>query len=241
VKYTTYKVLTTNFRKDFPDPSIHTELLLVNKQILAEAEPVLYGHKDAKWDFGVHLDALVAFWSDRSETARKLVKNIRIAKQIPPLVSLPAEGEKQHLADPLWERICTFITNEMGGLRSLDLTMWSSSGSPASFPTSIKSINSIPDISREDQSLALAEQRQKWQEWDYTHELLSMPALRKAKVTWWGLQKSNDDAPDGREGDWLGFGTWIAGRMVGDKLVRDRMVRDGVVVEGIVILPGKGV
>lgn len=245
LKYTTYKVLSTNFRSNFPVPSIHPQLLLVCKQIYAEAEPVLYGSREAAWDFGVHIDALSAFWGDRSEVARRCAKNVRIAREVPAAVSSWGverdEGRERVVWDPVWENACEFIATELTGLRSLDLTVWSSSGSATTFPAA--NLNAPPSSTHsgeEDNGILIAiqrEQEQKWREWDYTAALLSMSSLKTAKVTWWGFQSAKPGETGAGGG---GFDSWIAGRMVGDRLVRDRMVRDGVVVEGVCVVKGVG-
>lgn len=245
LKYTTYKVLTTNFRSNFPVPSIHPGLLLVCKQIHAEAEPVLYGNKDAVWDFGVHIDALLAFWGDRSEIARRCVRNTRIAREVPAAVTsgVVETGQKKGrvLWDPVWEKACDFVATELTGLRSLDLTVWSSSGSATTFPSTNLNAHSLSTHSvEEDTTVMIAKQReqeQKWREWEYTAGLLGMSNLKTAKVTWWGFQSAKPGETGAGGG---GFDNWIAGRMVGDRLVRDRMVRDGVVVEGVCVVGGVG-
>ncbi len=245
VKYTTYKVISANFRSNFPTPSIHPEIFLVNKQILAEAEPVLYGSNQAVWDFGVHLDALVAFWGDRSIVARACVRNMRIAREIPgpsQLANIALNSEDNNTIDATWTKTCSFITSQFANLRTLDLTLWSSGGSTASFPSPAMApaLPSNPTLMTiDDDAHAIAKQQdlaRQWREWDYTASLLNMPALRKAKVTWWGFQSSKGE--DG--GMHAGFDSWIAGRMVSDRIVRERMIRDGVVIEGVVVLGGVG-
>jgi hypothetical protein len=133
--------------------------------------------------------------------------------------------------DDLWVTFCGFLEREMKGVRGLDLTIWSSSGSVASFPTTTSLEGGRLDV--EDQVLKEKEKELEWQikwrEWEWTRDLLRMEALRKAKVTWWGFE--------GQDG---GFDSWLAGRMVGDRLVRERMIREGMVVEGFVVIPGKG-
>jgi hypothetical protein len=209
---TTYKILTENFRSEFSSLSIHLQLLLVSKQIHEEAEPVLYGARDAVWDFGMHLEALMAFWGDRSQVARACVRNVRIAREIPALQS--SNG-----MDARWTKLCAFIETELVGLRELDLTVWSGSGSAASFPSA-----GGDKVGEE----------KRWREWEWMKELLEMDGLRAARVTWWGFWST-----EGSERPAAGFDSWLAGRMVADKVARDRMVRQGVVVEGSLVVPGR--
>ncbi|KAH6678086.1 hypothetical protein B0J14DRAFT_581863 [Halenospora varia] len=217
---TTYKVLNSNFRSSFPLQSIYTDIFRVCKQIHAEAESTLYASNDSVFDFGIYGDALIAFMGDRSERARALIRNIRIAKEIPGLdYGNGGLGEKRD--DEKWIKLCTYIKNEMPSLRNLDLTVWGGSGNLASLPISRNPAS--PSQNQEDQ----------WHEWEYTKGLLEMEALRAMKVTWWGFCSEK-----GQEGQTIGFDSWLAGRMVGDKLVRDRMIKDGVVVEGVVVLRG---
>ena len=234
---TTYKVLNTNFRASFPEPSIYPAILSVSRQIKAEAEPVLYGSSEAVWDFGVHLEALKAFWGDRSENARKLARNVRVAREIPCLEN--REGVVSKEVDPRWVSLCEFLKTELTGLRTLDLTVWSSSGSISSFPVSSSTSVATDgvesgdwDVDEEVEKMVKEEELKRWREWEWTHDLLQMEALRQARIIWWGFQSIR-----GQNGE-SSFDSWLAGRMVGDKLVRDRMVREGVVVEGVVVLNG---
>lgn len=222
--YTTYKVLTTNQQANSPAESIYPEILRVNKQILAEAEPVLYGSNEANWDFGVHLDALLSFWSDRSEVARKGVRNLRIASQLP-LHDAPGKGQE---ISALWIKTCAFITTEMTSLRNLDLTMWSSYYAQALVPVSSPLEATILGETMEQPVTEL-----QMQDWGCVAGLLQMSALRKARLTCWAFQE-NQKAAEEMVGN-SNFGNWIAGRMVGDKTVRERMVGDRVVDERVVV------
>lgn len=225
---TTYKVLTENFRSEFPAPSICPEILRVSRAVHEEAEPVLYGSKSVSWDFGVHLEALVAFWRDRSKGARAAVKEVRIAREIP----VVKNGEEVVSGvDARWRTLCDFLRDEMTGLRELNLTIWSSSGIASAFP----SVGAVVDADDEESKMLVRKDEEKrWREWEWTKELLQMEALRNAKVNWWGFPTTKGD-----ERQTVGFDSWLAGRMVGDKLMRARMVEQGVVVEGSVVLPGR--
>ena len=255
---TTYKVLTSNFRSSYPAPSIHPEILRVSKQVREEAEPVLYAGKGVVWDFGVHLEALEAFWGDRSREARALVRNVRVAREIPALAPAVApalenesgndgvggvEGEgvvsSERQVDPRWVGFCEFVRAELTGLRSLDLTVWSSSGSTASFPVSgsgagAGAAGGDGDGDEGVEKKVQEQELRRWREWEWTHDLLQMGALRQARITWWGFEGMK-----GENGE-SSFDSWLAGRMVGDRVVRERMLREGVVEEGVVVLRGLG-
>ena len=231
---TTYKVLSSNSHRSYPSPSIYPAILGTNRQVKEEAEAVLYGSRESVWDFGVHLDACRAFWADRSPNARALVRGLRVAWEVPVL------GERE-LIDGRWEVFCRFLKEEMRGLRNLDLTIWSSSGSLAGLPVSPLP-NDGDEESEEDWERGVEKRRRKelerkWSEWDWVRELLEMEALRTAKITWWGFENLG---VSGRNGE-TAFDSWLARRMTCDNLVRDRMLRDGVVVEGVVVLNGKGI
>ena len=180
------------------------------------------------WDFGVHLEALVAFWRDRSKGARAAVKEVRIAREIP----VVKNGEEVVSGvDARWRTLCDFLRDEMTGLRELNLTIWSSSGIASAFP----SVGAVVDADDEESKMLVRKDEEKrWREWEWTKELLQMEALRNAKVNWWGFPTTKGD-----ERQTVGFDSWLAGRMVGDKLMRARMVEQGVVVEGSVVLPGR--
>lgn len=213
---TTYKVLNRNFRKDFPGASIYPHLFLVCRQIKEEAEPVLYGGLETEWDFGTNLEAVPAFFGDRSEVARQCVRHIKVAREIRDAVG------QEGLKDLGWEKFCTYISSSLPNLKIVDLTIWSSSGSILLFPSEKEGDKEV---------------EKKWREWEFTHGLLNMEGLRRAKVTWWGFQ---GEKVDGQEQSGQGFDSWLARRMVQDEVVRERMVTEGVVREGSVILASGG-
>ncbi|KAG0649604.1 hypothetical protein D0Z07_4022 [Hyphodiscus hymeniophilus] len=231
---TTYRVLSSNSHRSYPSTSIYPAIIGVSKQTKQEAEGVLYGNVDTIWDFGIHLNACRAFWGDRGREARGLCRAVRVDWEIPVLENDTLIGEK-------WAVFCEWLKEEMTGLRSLDLTIWSDSGSVVGFPTATPAIHLASTADEADwQTLeALPEKKReeeaKWREWAWIHELLQMDALRTAKITYWGFESPGD----GGRGEGH-FDSWLAGRMVGDRFVRDRMIRDGVVVEGVVVLHGKG-
>jgi hypothetical protein len=224
---TTYKVLNRNFRTDFPKVSIHPELLRVCRQITNEAEPVLYGALDTEWDFGTSIEAVAPFFGDRSQEARNCVGRVKVAREI-------RDDAASEYVDYAWERVCKYITTELLGLRTMDLTIWSSSGSTASFPASI-----LPEGTEEKESEV--ETGRKWKEWEFTKRLLEKEGLRSAKVTWWGFQGSKWEGDvEGVQERGQGFDSWLARRMVQDKVVRERMVGEGVVREESIVLAGEG-
>jgi hypothetical protein len=224
---TTYKVLNRNFRMDFPEASIHPELLRVCRQITNEAEPVLYGASDTEWDFGTSIEAMAPFFGDRSQEARNCVGRVKVAREI------RDDATSEHV-DCAWERFCKYITTELLGLRTVNLTIWSSSGSTASFPSSI-----LPEGTEEKESEV--EMRRKWKEWEFTKRLLEKEGLRNAKITWWGFQGSKREGdPEGVRERGQGFDSWLARRMVQDKVVRERMIGEGAVREESIVLAGGG-
>jgi 2EXR family len=218
---TTYKVLNRNFRNDFPELTLHVQFLRVCKQVKEEAEPVLYGSKGVGWEFGISLEAVSAFWGDRSAVARQCVRNIGVAREVPDV-----EGGKDGGVDYAWEKFCRFVGEELTDLRCLNLMVWASSGSTVSFSSGNEGQEGEGEEERK-------EVERKWKEWEWISGLLGMESLRKARVTWWGFQGG-----EGQEGRGNGFDSWLARRMVGDKVVRDKMVREGVVIEGSVVLTG---
>ena len=181
------------------------------------------------FDFGIHIEASLAFFQDRGKEARGSVREVRVAREIPCVEN--RDGLVAKPVDNLWVRFCGFLEKEMRRVRGLDLTIWSSSGSVTSFPATISleggREGDSEDVLREKEKEL--EMQLKWREWEWTRDLLRMEALRKARVTWWGFE--------GQDG---GFDSWLAGRMVGDRLVRERMIREGMVVEGFVVIPGNG-
>lgn len=244
-KLTTYKILSSNFRPNYPLPSIYPEILRVCKQIHAEAEPLLYGEKDTLFDFGTHLDACHAFWGDRSQVARESVRSLRIAREVPTWLGRDVYGNYQ--VDNPWVKFCNFIQTELTGLRNLDLTLWTTTGSVAIFPSGTNNEDESENLDERENTAREQEQNKQWREWDYTASLLQAEGLKEARVTWWGFNNENENAverlstDDGfQTSNYSGkeFDSWVAGRMVGDVLVRDRMIKDGIVLEGVVVLRG---
>jgi len=188
-----------------------------------EAEPVLYSGKGVEWEFGISLEAVAAFFGDRSAVARSCVRSIGVAREVPDgdeVVGKPV--------DYAWEKFCRFVVEELPNLRTVSLTVWASSGSTVNFPSGNWNGGQEGEGGERKK-----EMERKWREWDWVRGLLAMENLRRARVTWWGFQGG-----EGQEGRGSGFDSWLARRMVGDRVVRDKMVREGVVIEGCVVLTG---
>ncbi|KUJ07567.1 uncharacterized protein LY89DRAFT_742796 [Mollisia scopiformis] len=242
-KLTTYKVLTANFRSDFPSPSIEPQILRTCKKIKEEAEWVLYGGRGVVFDFETSVDAAVAFWGDRSREARGWVRGLRVAREVPSWLGKDSWGNDRR--DEVWDRFCRFVKDELTGLWKLDVTLWSSSGSAVGFPSQIASSGTGDEEG--DTKLKEQEDQRKWREWEYTASLLQAEGLREARVTWWGFGSGEEKGVEELQMDGTmmrvrpeRFDSWVARRMVGDRLVREKMVRDGVVVEGVVVVRGSG-
>ncbi|RFU32190.1 hypothetical protein B7463_g4158, partial [Scytalidium lignicola] len=228
-RLTTYKVLTTNFRPDFPEPSIYPSILQTCKQIRQEAEPILYGAKQTVFDFGPHLEASQAFFRDRSSLARQYVKNIKIAREIPCLDQ--TESLVAAETDPLWVTFCNYLISDLPNLRTIDLTLWSSSGSRPPFPLGTPlTISGIATTfgygESEDEVASAILMIRQWKEWDWTENLFNSTALVKTKVTWWQFNSLGENH----------FDSWLAKRMAIDSAVKDKMVRNGVLTECSAIL-----
>lgn len=101
-----------------PGQRLHPEILGVSRQICTEAEEVLYAAPGTVFDFGVYADACLAFWKDRSAAARKHVREIRIARE------MPYVGDMGASVDARWTRLCAYLEQEMKGLRRVDLELW---------------------------------------------------------------------------------------------------------------------
>jgi hypothetical protein len=151
--------------------------------------------------------------------------------------------------DPSWVAMCELLKSELVNLWTLDLMIWSSSGSVSLFPSSSPSSSASPTVTADlaaldlgasgtgerhseayEQSKEEEEEVKRWREWEWTYDLLQMETLRKAKITWWGFQSIGRSGPNS-------FYSWIAHRMVRDQSARDRMIREGVAIEGTVVLP----
>jgi hypothetical protein len=89
----------------------------------------------------------------------------------------------------------------------------------------------LPADAVDDEKRQQAMQQQRWKDWEWTHDLLQLGDIRKARIIWWGFQNIRDES---------NFDSWLAERMVSGRIVRERMIREGVVVEGVTVLPGQG-
>jgi hypothetical protein len=213
---TTYRILNRNFRTDFPLPSLEVPILRVCRQVKEEAEPILYGNPKTEWDFGIYLEAVDPFFSDRSEAARSFVRHVKVAREI-------RVGNAIGIVDYAWEKFCKYVSANMRGLRTVELTIWASSGSTAEFPP----LGGEGEGRKEMERL--------WREWGLVEGLMGVGELRRLRVTWWGFDGEGHERGQGQ-----GFDSWLARRMVGDRVVRERMVSEGVVKEGVVVLAGGG-
>ncbi|KAF7950759.1 uncharacterized protein EAE97_002311 [Botrytis byssoidea] len=225
-KLTTYKVLSANSHTDHPNPSIHTRILSVCKQTKAEAEEVLYGNGNSIWDFGMHIEAVQPFWTDRSQAARGWARNLKIAREIPDLMIGAAAR-----IDVVWRNFCEFITCELLGLKNVDLTVWGNPwveealDSSEAGETDAMSIDGdgVGEVRR-----STVKSRDVWtmRDREDMKELLAHDGLRSAKVTCWGF----------REGTKSSWAKW----MLESRSLMEEMVREGEVVQGVVIWNGGG-
>ncbi|KAF7951758.1 hypothetical protein EAE96_007057 [Botrytis aclada] len=225
-KLTTYKVLSANSHTDHPNPSIHTRILSVCRQTKEEAEEVFYGNANSIWDFGMHIEAVQPFWTDRSQGARGWARNLKIAREVPEL-ALMAAG-----SDVVWGSFCAFITGELLGLKNLDLTVWGNPwrrddgvGSEVGEMGDLMVIDGDGDEMREVRKSVLRE-RERWSlpDWEYMKELLAHEGLRSAKITCWGF----------REGVKRSWAKW----MLESRSLMEEMVREGEVVQDVLVWNG---
>ena len=211
----------------------------------------MYG-AEAVFDFGVYVDAIVPFLKDRSALARKAIRRIKIAREIPVMPSVVESGERIlqdfHLAgeivDVLWSATNAFLKDQCLGLRTVDLTIWAENGGLAeeilpitagSMPDAQDMEDDSDDRVEEDESgyenaMHAVEDGKLWRQWEWTRALLKVEALRHVRVTWWGFAASKMRNAK--------FDGWLGRRMAADKLVRDRMVYEGRIIEGVIVVPG---
>jgi hypothetical protein len=212
----------------------------------------MYG-AETMFDFGVYVDAIVPFLKDRSATARRAIRHIRIAKEIPVSLSVAssADGELrdpnqdgEEAVDVLWSTTSAFLKDQCVDLRTVDLTFWAENGglveetllavtgpTPDAQNTEDNSANgTVEDENNNEKALHVVEDTKLWHQWEWTRALLRVEALRHVKVTWWGFAAGKE-----RE---TKFDGWLGRRMVADKLVRDRMVYEGRIIEGVTVVPG---
>ncbi|PQE34044.1 autophagy-related 3 protein [Rutstroemia sp. NJR-2017a WRK4] len=217
-KLTTYKLLSENSHPNFPQPSICTAILSVSKQVNAEAEQVLYGSCKSVWDFGMSVEAVKWFFTDRSRAARGCVKNLKLARDVS---GAGVEGGK---GDVVWEEFCTFVGEEMGSLRAVDLTVWGR-GEVAPGPIVAGGREVDVNVDEEGDKEKLEEkmkQEKQVREWEYIMKLVGNEGLKSAKITWWGF------AP--------GVESFLARWMLDSCHLKEQVVQNGEVVEGIVVL-----
>lgn len=129
---------------------------------------MIYGDPETEWDFGVYLEDEDPFFGDMSEVARGLVRHVKVAREI-------RDSAAPVITGYAWEKFCKYIGIELSGLRTVDLTIWSSSGSTAGFPLLGEDGEGRKKMERE------------WREWSIVKELMEVGELRKARITWWGF------------------------------------------------------
>ncbi|KAF5867547.1 uncharacterized protein Bfra_010522 [Botrytis fragariae] len=228
-RLTTYKVLSANSHTDHPNPSIHTRILSVCKQTKLEAEEVLYGNGNSIWDFGMHIEAVQPFWTDRSQGARRWAQNLKIAREV---LELGVDASAGASVDMVWGNFCRFITCELLGLKNLDLTVWGN-------PWVEESLNSSEVIEMGDEmSLdgddvrevrkSAMKSREMWtlRDREYMKELLAHEGLRSAKVTCWGFREEVKSS----------WAKW----MLESRSLMEEMVREGEVVQDVLVWNGGG-
>jgi hypothetical protein len=182
------------------------------------------------FDFGTHSDALLSFFAERSRVARGAVREIRLGKEIHTVLSNEEGNTVFAGVDGRWVRLGEFVRREMGGVRRVEVVVWSSSGGKLRLP---------PSHSQSPSSSPLSEDSAEEEEIDYTTHpwfstLLNLPSLREARIITWDFQIG------GKEGGKQGFDTWLAERMVADEVTRGRMVKEGLVRERVVRVRGLG-
>ncbi|KAM3075680.1 hypothetical protein ACMFMG_007811 [Clarireedia jacksonii] len=217
-KLTTYKILSANSHPNFPQSSIHTAILSVCKQVNVEAERVLYGNCKNVWDFGMSVEAVRWFFSDRSPRARACVKNLKIARDVSSGAEM-VKGKK----DEVWEELCTFVGREMPSLKSVDLTVWGK-GEVAPGPIVVNEATDEEegeevDKEKLEEKLKLEKQAR---EWEYIMKLVGHESLKSAKITWWGF------AP--------GVESFLARWMLDSCHMKEQVLQNGEAVEGIMVL-----
>ncbi|KAI9738079.1 MAG: hypothetical protein M1818_005507 [Claussenomyces sp. TS43310] len=109
-KLTTYRLLNANSQRDLPNPSIHTAILRTCRQVHDEAEGVLYGIGTV-FDFGMYIDAVVPFFSDRSAAARHRIHKICLAREIWSDVLYPGDtlGQDSNLKGAFWDLLREYL------------------------------------------------------------------------------------------------------------------------------------
>ncbi|PQE12335.1 hypothetical protein CJF31_00000560 [Rutstroemia sp. NJR-2017a BVV2] len=224
-KLTTYKLLSENSHPNFPQPSICTAILSVCKQVNVEAEQVLYGSCKSVWDFGMSVEAVRWFFTDRSRRARGYVKNLKLARDVS---GAGAAGAKR---DVVWEEFCEFVEEEMTSLKAVDLTVWGRGEvAPGPIVAGGREVDGNVDgnVDAEDEEVdkekleEKMKQEKQVREWEYIMKLVGNEGLKSAKITWWGF------AP--------GVESFLARWMLDSCHLKEQVVQNGEVVEGIVVL-----
>lgn len=201
---------------------------------------MLYVGKGVEWDFGVHLEALRSFFDERSDVARRCVRNLRIAFELPVLAVLDdALPEAKGRKALVWDRMVEYVRKELTDLRHLELVLWSGDGSGAGFPTPPASSTTSSSLDRYTRHIPTTKIEEQWRSWAWTKDLLAIPSMRETKITYWTAQERTKEEVS--EDSLTGairkkFDSWIAGRMVGDFVMRGRMIEQEIMREDVVVL-----
>ena len=109
---------------------------------------MLYG-RGTVFDFGVYVEAVAAFFGDRSQCARRSVTAVRVAREVVEVRKGDAvvgdgagvdayEGLDMGVGgdvDVRWVEACEFVKRELLGLRHLEVIIWSGCGGSEGFPS----------------------------------------------------------------------------------------------------------
>lgn len=165
----------------------------------------------------MNIEAVNPFWRDRSQSARRWARNLKIAREIP-------EKPMCARSDVVWEDFCELVTHEMSGLRCLDLTVWGDAMWPSLQGVFESGVLQLEPKDEQEFTKRLIERN--LCDWSYTKQLLEHEGLRSAKVTWWGFR--------------AGVRTFLAKWMLESCLLTEEMIREGEVVQGVVVWNGIG-
>lgn len=108
---TTYKIRSGRLRSALADatyecinrPPLHTSILLLNRQVYAEAADTLYG--GYTFDFDTHIEACLPFLQDRTPSSRGCIKSLGVVKR-----ALPYEKDFDRCE---WASMCAYLASDM--------------------------------------------------------------------------------------------------------------------------------
>lgn len=195
---------------------ISPAILRVSKQVLRESEPVLYGHPDVVWNFGLSFEGLVGFLGGRSEVARGCIRGIRGA------------GCVTGGVDSKFLSTLDFMKTELTGLQNIEFTIWGERWGDGNEGGEKYLVSLGAGVNGEEVNWKGNDEEdggwkeRKWREWEWTRRYFELGGLRRLVVREWRFGEGDEKG---------GLDGWLARKMVGSGLVRDRMVREGVVVE----------